>query len=106
MFLDAQGYKRGLDYVRESGRVLFATKEYVPDFALVQSKTVIEVKILKDGRRKSKMIEEMNADYSAYTKEYNSIIYLVYDLGFISNVEEFKRDFESKGNVKVVVIKH
>ena len=105
MFLDAQGYKRGLDYVRESGRVLFATKEYVPDFALVQSKTVIEVKILKDGSRKSKMIEEMNADYSAYTKEYNSIIYLVYDLGFISNVEEFKRDFEAKGNVKVVVIK-
>jgi hypothetical protein len=41
MFLDAQGYKRGLDYVRESGRVLFATKEYVPDFALVQSKTVM-----------------------------------------------------------------
>lgn len=106
MFLDAQGYKRGLDYVRESGRVLFATKEYVPDFTLVQSKTVIEVKFLKDGSRKSKIIEEMNADYSAYTKEYISIIYLVYDLGFISNVEEFKRDFEAKDNVKVVVIKH
>ena len=106
MFFDAQGYKRGLDYVRERGRVLFSIKEYVPDFALVQSKTVIEVKLLKDGSKKSRMIEEMNADYSAYTKEYNNIIYLVYDLGFISNVEEFKRDFEAKGNVKVVIIKH
>ena len=52
-----------------------------------------------------KTIEEMNADYSAYTKEYDSIIYLVYDLGIISDVQEFKRDFEAKGNVKVIVIK-
>ena len=51
------------------------------------------------------MIEEMNADYSAYTKEYDSIIYLVYDLGIISDVQELKRDFEAKGNVKVIVIK-
>ena len=52
------------------------------------------------------MFEGVNADYSAYPKEYDSIIYLVYDLGIISDVPEFKRDFEAKGNVKVIVIKH
>ena len=78
----------------------------IPDFVLKYSNSVIEVKILKDKGHKSKMIEEMNADYSAYTKEYDSIIYLVYDLGIISDVQEFKRDFEAKGNVKVIVIKH
>ena len=105
-FLDAQGYEQGRDYERESGKFMFAGKEYIPDFVLKHTDSVIEVKILKDRGRKSKMIEEMNADYSAYTKEYDSIIYLVYDLGIISDVPEFKRDFEAKGNVKVIVIKH
>ena len=52
------------------------------------------------------MVEEMNADYSAYTKEYGSLIYLVYDIGCISDTEQFKRDFEDKGNVRVLVVKH
>ena len=105
-FLDAQGYRKGIDYERESGRVMFAGKEYIPDFVLKHSNSVIEVKILKDKGHKSRMIEEMNADYSAYTKEYDSIIYLVYDLGIIPDVQVLKRDFEAKGNVKVIVIKH
>ena len=105
-FLDAQGYRKGIDYERESGRVMFAGREYVPDFVLKHSNSVIEVKFLKDKGHKSKMIEEMNTDYSAYTKEYDSIIYLIYDLGIISDVQEIKRDFEAKGNVKVIVIKH
>lgn len=47
----------------------------------------------------------MNDDCSAYVKEYNFVIFLVNDLGCISNVKDFKRDFEAKGNIKVLVIK-
>jgi len=104
-FLDAQGYEKGMDYVRESGKISFAGREYIPDFVIGQS-TVIEVKFLKDRNHKSRIVEQMNADYSAYTKEYRFLIFLVYDMGVISDAKEFKRDFEDKGNVKVIVIKH
>lgn len=52
------------------------------------------------------MIEEINADITAYTKVYNEIIFLVYDIGVIPDVLEFKRDIENSGNVKVIVVKH
>ena len=105
-FLDANGYQQGRDYERESGKFQFAGREYIPDFVLKESKTALEVKFLKDRAKKSKIIEEMNADCSAYTKEYDSLIFLVYDIGCISDTEQFKRDFEGKGNVRVLVVKH
>ena len=105
-FFDANGLEQGTDYERESGKFQFAGREYIPDFVLKASNTALEVKILKDKAKKNKIIEEMNADYSAYTKEYGSLIYLVYDIGCISDTEQFKRDFEDKGNVRVLVVKH
>ena len=105
-FFDAIGLEQGKDYERESGKFQFAGREYIPDFVLKDSYTALEVKILKDKARKNKMIKELNEDYSAYTKEYGSLIYLVYDIGCISDTEQFKRDFEDKGNVRVLVVKH
>ncbi len=105
-FFDAIGLQQGEDYERESGKFQFAGREYIPDFVLKKSNTAVEVKILKDKAKKSKIIEEMNADCSAYIKYYDFIIFLVYDIGCISDAEEFKRDFEDKGYVRVVVVKH
>ena len=105
-FFDAIGLEQGKDYERESGKFQFAGREYIPDFVLKDSNTALEVKILKDKAKKNKIIEEMNADYNAFIKEYNSLIYLVYDIGCISDTEQFKRDYEDKGNVRVLVVKH
>lgn len=105
-FFDANGYKQGVDYEKESGKFHFSGREYIPDFVFKNINTVLEVKLLKDKARKNIIIEEMNADCNAYLKEYSSIIFLVYDIGCISNVEEFIRDFENKPNITVLVIKH
>ena len=105
-YINANGLQQGTDYERESGKFQFAGRENIPDFVLKESNTVFRRKILKDRAKKSKIIEEMNADCSAYTKEYDFLIFLVYDIGCISDTEQFKRDFEDKGNVKVLVIKH
>ena len=105
-FFEAIGFEQGVDYEWESEKVQFAGREYIPDFVLKGLNTVIEVKILKDKAKKNWIIEEMNADYLVYTKAYGSLIYLVYDIGCISDTEQFKKDFENKGNVKVLVVKH
>ena len=69
-------------------------------------KCCLEVKLLKEKNKKSKIIEEINADITAYSKAYNEIVFIIYDIGVINDIIEFKRDIESSGNIKVIVIKH
>lgn len=100
-----RGLTKGVDYDRESGKFEFSGKEYIPDFIMPKMSLCIEVKLLKEGR-KSKIIEEIGADITAYKKEYERQLYVIYDLGVIQNELEFKRDIEMCAGVKVIIVKH
>lgn len=100
-----RGLSKGIDYDRESGKFEFSGKEYIPDFIIPKLNLCIEVKLLKEGR-KSKMIEEISADITAYSKAYQRKLFIIYDLGVIQNEVEFKRDIESVESVKVIIVKH
>lgn len=100
-----RGLSKGVDYDRESGKFEYSGKEFIPDFIIPKLNLCIEVKLLKEGR-KSKVIEEISADITAYQKEYQRQLYIVYDLGVIQNETEFKRDIEKSDGVKVIIIKH
>lgn len=100
-----RGLSKGTDYDRETGKIEFSGKEYIPDFIIPKLQLCIEVKLLRDSR-KSKVIEEISADITAYAKQYERQLFVVYDLGVIQNVEEFRRDIENSGNVKVIIVKH
>ena len=52
------------------------------------------------------MVEEISADITAYKKQYERILFVVYDLGVIRDEVEFKRDIEMTDGVKVIVVKH
>ena len=47
----------------------------------------------------------MTADITAYAKEYDNQLYVVYDLGCIQNVLQFKSDIGQCEGVRVVVVK-
>ena len=96
---------KGTDYDRESGKVEFSGNEYIPDFIVPKMSLCIEVKLLRENR-KSKIIEEISADITAYKKIYNRQLFVVYDLGVIQNELEFKRDIEMSDGVKVIIVKH
>ena len=84
----------------------FSGKEYIPDFIVPKLNLCIEVKLLKDGR-KSRIIEEINADITAYNKIYKRQLFVVYDLGVVRDEVEFKRDIENaKDDIKVIIVKH
>lgn len=100
-----RGLSKGSDYDRESGKFEFSGKEYIPDFIIPKISLCIEVKLLKDGR-KSKMVEEISADITAYKKAYQRQLFVVYDLGVIRDETEFKRDIEMTDGVKVIIVKH
>lgn len=106
MLFVGKGWNKGIDYDRESGKFEFSGKEYIPDFVVKKLDLCIEVKLLKDNR-KSHVIEEINADITAYNKEYKRQLFIVYDLGFIRDEIEFKRDIENSGDeIRVIVVKH
>ena len=99
-------WEKGINYDRECGKFGFSGKEYIPDFIIPKLNLAIEVKLLREGR-KSKIIEEVNADITAYSKEYDRQLFVIYDLGVIRDETEFRRDIENSGeNIKVIVVKH
>ena len=104
--LVGRGMAKGIDYDRETGRVKHSGKESIPDFIFRPSSTALEVKFTKSKQSRSRIVDEMNADIAAYGKVYEHVIVLVYDIGSISDVEEFKRDIESVEDVRVLVVKH
>ena len=50
-------------------------------------------------------MDEINADIAAYSKAYRSLLFLVYDLGFIRDEIEFRKDLERTTNVSVIIVK-
>lgn len=104
--LVGRGLNKGIDYDRETGKFNFSGREYIPDFIINKLNLCIEVKLIKDSSRRSKTIEEINADITAYSKQYNHIIFVVYDIGTIRDELEFKRDIENAQGVKLIIIKH
>lgn len=98
--------EKGIDYDRESGKFEFSGKEYIPDFILPKMNLCIEVKLLRTGK-KSSIIDEINADITAYSTKYDRLLFVVYDLGVIRDESEFRRDIENAGaNIKVLIVKH
>jgi hypothetical protein len=101
-----RGMQKGQDYDREVGRVKVSAKEVVPDFIVVALSLAIEVKLIKTHARVREVVDEINADIAAYSKAYRKLMFLVYDLGHIRDVVEFRQDLAQPGNIDVLIIKH
>jgi len=95
-----------IKYLREQERIVYSSKTYQPDFSFPEISAVLEIKLCdKDGRDKT-IIAEINDDILAYGTKYPNIVFLVYDVGIIRDVNKFKDDIEAQKGVIVLVIKH
>ncbi|MBB6635298.1 hypothetical protein [Cohnella thailandensis] len=101
-----RGFNKGIDYDRETGKFNYSGREYIPDFIIPKLRMCIEVKLLKESSKKSKIIEEINADITAYLKNYESILFVVYDIGIIRDEVEISRDIENHDGIKLIIVKH
>lgn len=104
--LIGRGMQRGTDYDRETGRVKVSIKEVVPDFVLLKLDLALEVKLAKTEQRAKDIVDEINADISAYGLRYSGLLFVVYDLGTIRDEQEFRHGLETAGKVDVIVVKH
>lgn len=101
-----RGMQKGSDYDRETGSIKYSGREYIPDLIINSLNMCIEVKLLKETASRAKSIEDINADITAYSIKYSNILFVVYDVGVIRDVEEYRRDISKNLGVKVIVVKH
>lgn len=95
-----------LSYSRETESIEYSSKTYTPDFTIKKSDLAIELKLChRDGREKE-IIAEINDDILAYQTKYGNLIFIIYDLGLIRDVDRFIGNFEENQGVVVKVVKH
>lgn len=96
---------RGLDYRREKVTIEYSSKQFIPDFTFESLDLAVEAKLCKSVAKEKAIVDEINADIPAYQTRYARMIFVVYDLGFIRDVDKFKSDIEGNPGVRVLAIK-
>ena len=104
--LIGRGMIKGVDYDRETGRVKVSIKECVPDFVLLKLSLAVEVKLARTETKAKAIVDEINADIQAYGREYERLLFIVYDLGTIRDTLEFTKGLEVTPGTEVIVVKH
>ena len=80
-----------------------SVKTYKPDFTFERIGLAVEVKLCKSTDRVKEMVDEINADIVGYGGRYERILFVVYDLGFIRDPDQFRADIEANSQVYVRV---
>ncbi len=104
--LIGKGFNKGIDYDRETGRIKVSIKESIPDFIFMKLDLALELKFSTTKDKSKTIVDEINADIQVYSKKYQNILFLVYDLGSIRDENEFKNGIENKTSINVIIVKH
>jgi len=92
-----------IKYSREFPHIEYSSKQYVPDFSIEKLDLAIEIKLCKKDEKL--LIAQINDDILAYKTKFKNLIFLIYDLGQIRDVDKFKDCLEQHNDTIVQIIK-
>ncbi len=95
-----------VEYSREAESIEYSSKKYIPDFAIARLDLAIEIKLCARADREKELISEINDDILAYRQKYRNILFVIYDTGFIRDIDQFADHLEENDGVVVRVVKH
>ncbi len=95
-----------IGYSRETDSIVYSSKTYKPDFTFEPIDLALDLKLCNRGDREKEIIAEINDDILSYKTKYGNVFFVVYDLGFIRDVERFSETFEANDGVFLRVVKH
>ncbi len=95
-----------IPHSRETDSIEYSSKTYTPDFSVARADLAVEIKLSNRKEREKEIIAEINDDILAYSTKYGNLIFVIYDTGFIRDVERFTKHFEDREGVVVRVVKH
>ena len=95
-----------IPYKREKDRFEYSSKTYTPDFTFDKLGLALDLKFCGNDGAETRLIKEINDYIVAFQTKYANCVFVVYDLGFIRDVDLFTGSFEQHPNVFVRVVKH
>ena len=95
-----------LDYHREVEAIPYSSKSYIPDFTLPRLDLAIDLKLCAKMDHEKALIAQINDDILAYRTKYGNVLFVVYDLGIIRDINRFASQFEGHDGILVRVVKH
>jgi len=93
-----------INYSREFPHIEYSSKKYIPDFSIEKIDLAIEIKLCRKDEKS--FISQINDDILAYKTKFKNIIFVIYDLGQIRDVENFKGSFEKHQDIIIQIIKN
>jgi hypothetical protein len=95
-----------ISYKREKERIEYSSKTYTPDFTFPRLELALDLKFCGSDSAEPRLIKEINDYILAFQTKYANLIFVVYDLGFVRDIDLFAGSFEQHQGVIVRVIKH
>ncbi len=95
-----------IPYSREIEHIEYSSKAYIPDFTIQKIDLAMDIKLCARVGREKEIIAEINDDILVYQTKYGNLFFIVYDVGFIRDIDRFIDAFEKNQNVIVKVVKH
>jgi hypothetical protein len=95
-----------IPYKREKEAIEYSSKKYFPDFTFPQLELALDLKFCGTDSTEKRLIKEINDYIVTFQTKYANCVLIVYDLGFIRDVDLFTGSFEQHPNVFVRVVKH
>jgi len=95
----------GIRYERETVSVTYSSKTYYPDFTVGMLDLAIEMKFCGNTAKEKTLIAEINDDILAYKSKFGNLLFVIYDKGFVRDVDAFCGNFEEQEGVMVRVVK-
>ncbi len=95
-----------IPYTREKDRFEYSTKTYTTDFILRKLDLAMDFKWCGRKERVNDIIQELNDYILAFRSKFGNAFFVVYDCGFIADIEQFVSSFAAHDGVIVRVVKH
>jgi len=92
-------------YERENPSIEYSSKKYIPDFSFSQLDLIVEIKLCTKTTSEKSLISQINDDILAYQTKFGNLIFVVYDLGQIRDINKFSHSFENNDKVIIKVVK-
>jgi hypothetical protein len=91
-------------YAKEFPHISYSSKQYIPDFSFEKLGLAVEIKLCKADEKL--LIAQLNDDILAYRTKFKNILFIIYDLGNIRDIDKFKHSFDEYEDIIIQVIKH
>ncbi len=95
-----------ISYSREKEHIEYSAKNYIPDFTFKKIGLAVEIKLCNRENRIKEIIAEINDDIVAYKQSFPNIVFLIYDVGFIRDIDTYTNMIETSSDVVVRIVKH